>query len=283
MFLRRFLWNTNLDIIKHVNIKGIPTRRDTNESQKVCYFFLSASLCFTLAACSPENTQKPLQEPKESKPAAEKHQTHWSYEGKTGPEYWGELDPAFSKCTNGTEQSPINIGNSQIKENEEPGKIDIDYQPTTFTLMNNGHTIQANVKTANNSIILDESAYKLIQFHFHTPSEHQSNGKKLDMELHLVHKNDKGNLAVLGVMIKEGKENKALLDIWANMPKKETKKDIELNTELDVLRLLPKGQDSFMYNGSLTTPPCTEGVKWNVLEIQLKCERTNRCFPNHFS
>jgi carbonic anhydrase len=237
------------------------------------YFFLSASLCLTLAACSPGNTQKPVQEPKETKPAAENHQTHWSYEGKTGPEHWGELDPTFSTCANGTAQSPINIEDPAIKEIEESEKITIDYQPTTFTLMNNGHTIQANAKTANNSIILDGTAYKLVQLHFHTPSEHQLDGKNFDMELHLVHKSDKGNLAVVGVMIKEGKENKALSDIWANMPKKETNKDIELNKEVDVRSLLPDDQDSFLYNGSLTTPPCTEGVQWIVLEDSIEMSK----------
>lgn len=241
--------------------------------RKFYYSFLSASLCLTLAACSTGNTQKLAQESKETKPVAENHQTHWSYEGKTGSEHWGELDPTFSACVNGTEQSPINIEISQINPNKVLDKIDINYQPTKFTLMNNGHTIQANFKAENNSIILDGTTYNLVQFHFHTPSEHQFNGKNFDMELHLVHKNDTGNLAVLGIMIKEGKENKALSNIWANLPEKETEKDIELNTTVNLPSLLPNDQKSFIYNGSLTTPPCTEEVKWIVLEQPIDMDR----------
>lgn len=189
---------------------------------------------------------------------------HWSYEGETAPDYWGELDLSFSACINGTEQSPIDIVTSQIVEAEESEIIDIHYQPTTITIENNGHTIQANTETQNNSIILGGTIYKLSQLHFHTPSEHQLNGESFDMEIHLVHKSDDGDHAVVGIMIKKGQVNKVLSTIWDNLPKREN--GITLKTTIDLTSIFPEDKDYFKYNGSLTTPLCTEGVKWVLLK-----------------
>lgn len=174
---------------------------------------------------------------------------------------------------NGNEQSPINIEASKAVTSEDLGNIEIQYEPTHFSIVNNGHTIQANPKTQSNSIVVDDIEYKLAQFHFHTPSEHQFNGQNLDMELHLVHQNAKGELAVLGVMIQEGKENEALASIWDVLPETETEKDMDIQEPVDIQALLPSNQTTFFYNGSLTTPPCTEDVKWIVYEEPIEMSK----------
>ncbi len=125
---------------------------------------------------------------KEEEESNDVHTAHWSYEGETGPEHWGDINPDYAACTNGKEQSPINIETSQVIDDEKLEDLDINYKPTGFSLSNNGHTIQANPSTKDNSLVVDNKEYKLAQFHFHTPSEHQFNGQNFDMELHLVHK-----------------------------------------------------------------------------------------------
>ncbi|WP_028403315.1 carbonic anhydrase [Ectobacillus panaciterrae] len=254
---------------------------------KLAYSVLSISLSLLLVACSSSATVAPKEEKvqKENK-STETHKAHWSYEGDTGPAHWGDLDPANSACVNGKEQSPINIEISQAKADEKLEKLEIHYIPTEFSLVNNGHTVQANPKTTDNSIVVDGKEYKLAQFHFHTPSEHQFNGQNFDMELHLVHKDASGQLAVLGLMIKEGASNLSLEKAWAALPKKETTEDVKLKEPIDLMSILPKNQQSFRYNGSLTTPPCSEGVKWIVLEqpIEMSKEQIDtfrKIFPDN--
>ncbi|PMC33678.1 carbonic anhydrase [Bacillus sp. UMB0899] len=254
--------------------------------KSIVYPFLAVSFIFTLVACS-ENT-KEATNTNESK-GKETHSTqtaHWSYNGETGPEHWGELDQANSMCVNGSEQSPINIEFSQVKTDKKTGNIQIQYETTPFTLVNNGHTVQANATTDSNSLLVEGNTYKLVQLHFHTPSEHQFNGHNLDMELHLVHKDENGNIAVLGMMIQEGKENEKLAPIWDVLPKEETGEDIAVKEPIDLQGLLPQDQTSFHYNGSLTTPPCTEEVKWVIFEqpIQMSKEQIQafqQLFPDN--
>lgn len=252
------------------------------------YLFLTVSLIFLLGACSEQTseTAAPKEEKtndvKEEQPIdtkgnkAEDDNTQadqWSYNGDTGPEHWGKLDNANLACANGSEQSPVNIDFSQVTESKKLEGIQIQYEPTTFSLVNNGHTVQANVETDNNSIIIEGNEYKLDQFHFHTPSEHQFNGQNYDMELHLVHEDADGKLAVLGLLIKEGSENESLAPIWDVLPKEETEKDIPVKEPLDLQALLPQDQTSFHYNGSLTTPPCTEEVKWIIFEQPIELSK----------
>lgn len=211
--------------------------------------------------------------------------THWSYSGETKPEKWGDLDPQYKMCTNGKEQSPIDIEFSQVKHDSHLSKIKMDYQSTVFSLENNGHTIQANSHYSHNSITIDDVKYQFTQFHFHTPSEHQFNGKNLDMELHLVHKNAKGQIAVLGMLIKEGQENTRFSPIWDHLPQKETKDKIKIQDPLNLSEILPKDQKAFRYTGSLTTPPCTQNVKWVILEQPIEMskeqiEKFVRIFPD---
>jgi carbonic anhydrase len=208
----------------------------------------------------------------------------WSYDESTGPEYWGELDPSNSACIKGNEQSPINLEFAQAKVDKKIKRNQIYYEPTTFTLLNNGHTIQANATTESNIIIVEGNAYTLAQFHFHTPSEHQFNGQHYDMELHLVHSDHNGKLAVIGVLIQEGGENKLLASVWGDLPKDNTKKESSEKHLIHLQALLPQNQMSFHYNGSLTTPPCTEQVKWIVLEQPIEMSKQQiQAFQEIFS
>lgn len=205
----------------------------------------------------------------------------WSYDEYTGPEYWGELDPENSACVKGNEQSPINLEFSQAKVDKKIKRNQFYYEPTIFTLLNNGHTIQANTTTESNIIIVEGNAYTLVQFHFHTPSEHQFNGQHYEMELHLVHSDNNGKLAVIGLMIQEGKENKILASVWDGLPKDQTKTEKHL---IHLQALLPQNHMSFHYDGSLTTPPCTEQVEWLVFEQPIEMSKQQiQAFQQIFS
>ena len=238
--------------------------------KKFIFLFLAVFLNLVLVACSEKTTST--------------KQSDWSYDELTGPEYWGELDPGNSACVNGSEQSPINLEFSQVKVDKKLKGNHIYYEPTTFTLLNNGHTVQANATTENNRIVVDGTEYKLAQFHFHTPSEHQFNSQNYDMELHLVHNDENGKLAVLGVMIQEGRENKILAPVWSALPNKETNQVISEKYLINLQALLPQNQMAFHYDGSLTTPPCTEEVKWIVFEQPIEMSKEQvQTFQQFFS
>jgi carbonic anhydrase len=184
---------------------------------------------------------------------------HWSYGGTENPTQWGKLSKDFALCELGRDQSPINIKN--VVE-DSPAKIKFDYKPSPLSIVNNGHTIQVNYAEGS-AVTINGEKYSLLQFHFHTPSEHNINDKASAMELHLVHRNEAGKLAVVGVMLNQGKQNPLIAEIWKQIP------DVgETNTVSDRLinaaNLLPSKKSYFSYAGSLTTPPCSEGVSWNV-------------------
>jgi carbonic anhydrase len=191
---------------------------------------------------------------------AQHHGAHWTYEGATGPAHWGSLDTAFARCANGHAQSPIDIAAPMA--GTLPA-IAISYQPTRINVVNNGHTIQVNYDSGS-AIEVGGVRYTLIQFHFHVPSEHTIGGKPAAAELHLVHRNPKGQLAVIGVLMEPGAENAALAPLWAHLPAKAgpvQKTDARINAA----DLLPAARTTYRYDGSLTTPPCSEGVKWMVM------------------
>jgi carbonic anhydrase len=187
---------------------------------------------------------------------------HWSYSGEDGPEHWGELSPDFSLCKDGVNQSPIDL---VAELDVELPELSFQYHGTPLQEINNGHTIQVNVMSGN-YLDVPESGWKseLLQAHFHSPSEHLINGNSFDMEIHLVHTDEEGHLTVVGVMIEEGEENPLLSRIWAFMP--ENAGDTT-ESPLTVFEagVLPPTRNYFTYNGSLTTPPCSEGVRWLVL------------------
>ncbi|MDP4097277.1 carbonic anhydrase family protein [Paenibacillus sp. P96] len=191
---------------------------------------------------------------------------HWSYEGDTGPEHWGELEADYLACGNGTQQSPIDIKHAHLTTSEILKPIDIHYGNAKASIQNNGYTIQVSLKDNSNYIVLDGTKFTLTQFHFHHPSEHQINGQNADMELHFVHKSENNRTAVLGILIENGSEHMAFESFWDNLPTDETKKTVELESAIDLTSLLPANLQSIHYSGSLTTPPCTENVSWTVLE-----------------
>jgi len=197
----------------------------------------------------------------------------WSYKGENGPDHWANLDSSFADCADGTEQSPIDIELANVKVDNSATEVDINYSPTSFTLMNNTHTIQANDASGKNTITVDGEKYTLVQMHFHKPSEHQLDGQAFEMEGHLVHQNDEGELAVLGFLIDEGKENQVLAEMWSKLPEEETEEDVPLEQAVDLDNLIPEDYSFLRYDGSLTTPSCSEGVSWILLEEPLEMSR----------
>jgi carbonic anhydrase len=194
--------------------------------------------------------------------AAENHGSHWGYTGKTGASYWGDLSQEFAGCKLGKEQSPIDIP-SKAAERGASGPIRTRYKASAGELVNNGNTIQVNLADGG-AIETSAGTFKLLQFHFHTPSEDKIDGKSFPMVAHLVHTNDAGNLAVVAVLLKQGKENPVLKDIFNMLPAREGKSD--LNARFDATTLLPGAQGYYTFKGSLTTPPCSEGVTWYVFK-----------------
>ena len=194
--------------------------------------------------------------------------THWGYSGAEAPENWAKLSPEFSACA-GKNQSPINL--TKFIE-AELNPIAFSYVPGPASVINNGHTIQVD-DSDGGSITLDGTKYYLKQFHFHAPSENLIDGKSYPLEVHLVHADKEGNLAVVAVMFTEGAENSLLAKIWPLMPHKTGDKK-SLPFEVQASGLLPVDRDYFRYNGSLTTPPCTEGVVWLVMKTPLTASKS---------
>jgi carbonic anhydrase len=186
------------------------------------------------------------------------HGIKWGYEGKTGPNRWAKLSKDFRLCGRGMTQSPIDI--SEISgTSAEP--IAFDYNLTPVEIVHNGHTVQINYQPGS-GITVGGKRYELLQFHFHSPSEHSVAGRQTAMEVHFVHQSADGELAVVGALIEVGEENMALREPWAIMPKKAGKPRLEERILINARDLLPRDKGYYRYMGSLTTPPCSEGVNW---------------------
>jgi len=188
-------------------------------------------------------------------------QIHWAYEGEGGPDNWGKLKGDFATCADGKRQSPIDIRDG-IGVDLEP--IQFTYRASQFRVVDNGHTVQ--VAVGGSSISLLGKAYELVQFHFHRPSEERVNGKAFDMVVHLVHKSEDGKLAVVAVLLEKGKDNPLIQTVWNNLPLEKNEDVTPPALTIDVAQLLPENRSYYTYMGSLTTPPCSEGVLWLVLK-----------------
>jgi carbonic anhydrase len=184
---------------------------------------------------------------------------HWGYDGEAGPAHWGELSADFKVCQLGLEQTPIDLAGG-IRGEAAPAEI--SYRAMPLRILNNGHTIQVNADPGN-ACVIGGTRYELLQFHFHHPSEHLLSGKPFDLECHFVHRASTGDLAVVGVFVKPGARNAALQPIWDAMPSAEAP-ERAAGTTIDPAALLPKSGGYFRYMGSLTTPPCSEGLTWTV-------------------
>jgi carbonic anhydrase len=196
---------------------------------------------------------------------------HWDYEGSNGPSAWGQLEPGFALCANGKRQSPINIEDDSTLQGPAEA-LAFNYAPSNATVVNNGHTIQVDVQGDNN-LVVRGSRYRLLQFHFHTPSEEQINGKRAAMVAHLVHRNDEGQLAVVAVLLEPGTANPMIDKVWTYMPL-DTKDRVRMPAGmLNLNELLPADQRYYQFMGSLTTPPCSESVLWMVLKSPMQISR----------
>ncbi len=199
--------------------------------------------------------------------AAEQDPPHWSYEGESGPEHWGELSPDFLMCSEGWNQSPINLVND-VRAGLPA--LEFEYYSANINAINNGHSIQQNMNPGSFLRVPERNlSFELKQFHFHSPSEHTIDGKSFAMEVHFVHADKDGKLAVVGVMIDEGEEHPVLKQLWAFMPENPG----EISQEpigIEETNLLPPTREYYAYSGSLTTPPCTEGVRWIVLKTPIQ-------------
>ena len=198
------------------------------------------------------------------KPAFAADGTHWSYEGNGGPAKWGDVDAASKVCAIGSQQSPIDIV-APVKSQLPPLKL--GWAKGADSIVNNGHTIQLNFAEGS-TLSVGESKYKLLQVHFHRPSEHMVAGRSFPMEAHFVHRADSGALAVVGVLMSTGKSNAAFARVAATMPAKEgpaAKADAGFNPN----EMLPRKLGYYRYPGSLTTPPCSETVEWLLLNTPI--------------
>jgi len=186
---------------------------------------------------------------------------HWGYSGQEGPEHWGELASEFSTCSSGKNQSPVNL--TGMIEGDLP-EIQVSYQTGGAEVLNNGHTIQINYAPGS-TISVGGHSFELKQFHFHSPSENTIEAQSYPMEAHFVHADNDGNLAVIAVMFEEGAANVELEKAWAHMPGNGGEKQA-LSSQVNAEILLPDSHDYYRFNGSLTTPPCSEGVWWLVMK-----------------
>ena len=198
---------------------------------------------------------------------------HWDYEGEMGPEKWGK---EFPTCAKGKSQSPLDIKGPFVKSRMV---VSADYKEGALKMINNGHTIQVNIPPGS-KLRVDGIVHELLQFHFHKPSEEKIDGKPMAMVVHFVHKNADGKLAVLGVLLKEGNENPGIKTLWANLPKEENVEYVPEGVNFNPGNLLPREFDFYSYEGSLTTPPCTEGVRFFILKTTVNIAKEQvQAFP----
>jgi carbonic anhydrase len=205
----------------------------------------------------------------------------WGYRGEHGPAHWGQLKPEFQACSSGTMQTPIDL---RAPATGAADAVKRDYRTMPLALIHNGHTVQVNAAPGSGATI-DGVRFELVQFHFHHPSEHLLSGEAATLEVHFVHRNAAGQLAVLGVFLEaDGKPLAALEPIWAALPEKAGPARTVTGVTIAPERLFPAGRSHFRYQGSLTTPPCSEGVDWVVYAEPVEISRAQgarfaRLFP----
>jgi carbonic anhydrase len=187
---------------------------------------------------------------------------HWGYEGSTGPENWGKIAEANKACASGLEQSPIDLTGGV---DAEVSNIALHWKPGAWNVLNNGHTLQVEGKDGGYATI-DGERFDLVQFHFHTPSEHTIDGRNYPMEVHFVHKNAEGRLAVIGVLMMPGGENSLFSTIMEKAPKEEGSASVGMIEQRGMIAPI---DGVYRYQGSLTTPPCSETVLWTVLSTPI--------------
>lgn len=194
--------------------------------------------------------------------------TRWSYEGTSGPDHWGDLDPDYATCKAGKEQSPIDIRNAKRTQLHP---VRFEYKSGPLKIIDNGYTaVRVNYAPGNgNFLFVGEQRYELAQFHFHHPSEEFIQGKPYDMVAHLMHESSDRKVAGVAVLLKAGRANAIVQQLWEHMPKTPGKEEVIAGVEVNPTGLLPRDTSYYTYMGSLTAPPCTEGVTWFVLRTPM--------------
>jgi len=240
----------------------------------------SVALVLAAAACSEAPTAGTPATPTAS--ASADHPT-WSYTGVTGPEHWGGLSPDWRSCSTGVEQSPIDL----VTPSPAPGaSLGLDWGVVGYDTDDEGHGVHVEVEGPA-TLALEGTVFDLLQFHAHTPSEHTIDGRAADAEVHFVHRDDQGRLAVVGVLVEQGAENTAWADVVDHVAAREHEGEADETDEgpLDLAALLPTDLGHVDYVGSLTTPPCTEGVSWVVLTepIEMSAEQIDVLHDGHDS
>jgi carbonic anhydrase len=206
---------------------------------------------------------------------AARAETHWGYSGGAGPEFWADLNPEYALARDGKAQSPINIDTASLTAEGAPAKPEFRYTGVLFTLENNGHTVELVPAEPAGVLVLDGADFALRQLHFHAPGEHRIDGLPAVMEVHLVHQDaaaGNGAVAVVGFLIKAGTENETFRETFASLPKAKGGA-FRLETPVDLTALFSNGGMFYRYDGSLTTPPCTEGVQWSVANTFVELSR----------
>ncbi|HEU4364601.1 MAG TPA: carbonic anhydrase family protein [Candidatus Krumholzibacteria bacterium] len=247
---------------------------------KITHILTATALLVLASGCDKSSERAKTGEPQAEQVAASHEAPHWSYEGETGPGNWGTLDAEWSPCGDGERQSPIDIDQTvqadlpEMSAAFQPASLKIIHNEHVADGINNGHTVQINYSEGD-VLTIGAEQFQLVQYHFHSPSEHTVRGRHYPMEMHLVHKSAADKLAVVGVFIEEGAHNTAFDPIWSNLPATRGDETHLENVMVDVNQLLPASTKSYRYDGSLTTPPCSEGVKWIVMAtpIQLSTDQ----------
>lgn len=197
------------------------------------------------------------------------HAAHWAYSGNSGAQNWHKLSREYATCAEGKRQSPIDIKEGVRVQLDA---LKFDYKPSALKVVNNGHTIQVGYEPGS-FVIVGDTPYELVQFHFHRPAEERVNGRTFDMVAHLVHKSKEGQLAVVAVLLMIGDEHPFIRTLWNHLPLDVGLEESNGAVKIDVSQLLPKIRGYYTYMGSLTTPPCTEGVRWIVMRTPVQVSR----------
>ena len=235
-------------------------------------FLLFFVACLSLTACSGYET--------EADEHGGSHVVHWGYQADDGPSKWGAMKSEWRLCADGREQSPIDIANTeQIQlpeaaiDTPSAAQVDVLNQAGVIGALDNGHTIQINSKTGE-TLTVGEKTYALVQFHFHAPSEHTVGGEHYPMEMHFVHQAAEGALAVVGVFIEAGTENPGITPLWAQLAEASgTESTVRVPKEFADQIFSGGTTPIYHYSGSLTTPPCSEGVQWYIRKTPTEFSR----------